>query len=64
MGVVGSGGKFPETGESELGGLVLLDLLVEGLSTLLWSFLDCKNALKTELFCAETGSGSPNVVEF
>jgi hypothetical protein len=55
---------LPETGETELGGLVLLDLLVDGLSTRLWSFFDCKKALKTKGLFADAGSGSPNVVEF
>ena len=33
IGVVGRAGKLPETGETELGGLVLFDLLVDGRST-------------------------------
>lgn len=33
IGVVGRGGKLPEMGDTDGGGLALLDLLVEGLST-------------------------------
>jgi hypothetical protein len=65
-GVVGSGGKLPETGDIEDGGLALFDLLVEGLglSIRVWSFFDCRNALKTRGLFAVFVSGSPNVVEF
>ena len=64
-GVVGKGGKFPDTGETDEGGLALVeDLLVEGLSTRLWSFFVCKNELKTKALLEATGSGSPKVVEF
>ena len=64
IGVVGRGGKCPETGDTDPGGLVLFDLLVEGLGTLVWSFFDCRNALKTEALFTAIGSGSPKVVEF
>jgi hypothetical protein len=63
-GIGGRGGKLPDTGDSDGGGLALLDLDVEGRSTLVWSFLDCKNALNTVTFLAAFSSGSPNVVEF
>ena len=62
-GVVGSG-KCPDIGETEFGGLVLLDRLVVGLSTRLWSFFDCKKALKTDALLEAAGSGSPKVAEF
>jgi hypothetical protein len=63
-GVVGSGGKLPETGDTDGGGLALLDLLVDGLSTRVWSFFDWRNALKTKGLFELFGSGSPKVVEF
>jgi hypothetical protein len=46
IGVVGIGGKFIETGETEDCGLVLLDLLVVGRSDLLLSRRELVNALK------------------
>lgn len=63
-GIGGRGGKLPDTGDSDGGGLALLDLAVEGRSTLVWSFFDCKNALNTVTFLDAFSSGSPNVVEF
>jgi hypothetical protein len=64
IGVVGIGGKWTDNGEIEFGGLVLLERLVDGLSNRLWSFLDCRKALKTDALLEESGSGSPKVVEF
>jgi hypothetical protein len=64
MGIGGRGGKLPDTGDTDGGGLALLDLDVEGRSTRVWSFFDCKNALKTVALFAAVPSGSPNVVEF
>ena len=65
IGVVGGKrGNSPEIGDNDDGGLPLVDLLVDGRSTRVWSFFDCKKALNTKCFFAELGSVSPKVVEF
>jgi hypothetical protein len=64
MGIGGRGGKLPDTGDTDGGGLALLDFDVEGRSTRVWSFFDCKNALKTVTLFVAFSSGSPKVVEF
>ena len=40
MGVPGSGGKVTVSGETDPGGLALVDLLVDGRSTLMWLSFD------------------------
>jgi hypothetical protein len=64
IGVVGMGGKFVETGDTDDCGLVLLDLLVVGRSDLLLSSRELVNALNTGVYTCVGGSGSPKLDEF
>jgi hypothetical protein len=57
-------GKCEEAGDIEGGGLPFVDLLVDGRSTLVWSCLDCRKALKTDVRCGVFSSSSPKAVEF
>lgn len=63
-GVVGMGGKFIEIGDTDDGGLPLLDLLVGGRSDLLWSTLAWEKALNTGGRTLSAASGSPKDDEF
>ena len=63
MGVVGIGGKFMETGDTDEGGLPLLDLLVVGRS-LFGSIFACEKAWKIGIRMQSSGSGSAKVDEF
>jgi hypothetical protein len=64
VGVVGIGGKFIETGDTDDGGLPLFDLPVGGRSGLAESTLALAKALKRGVRIELAGSASPNVDEF
>jgi hypothetical protein len=63
-GVVGIGGKFIDTGDTDDGGLPLLDFAVGGRSGLLGSPLALAKALKRGVRTELVESVSPNVDEF
>jgi hypothetical protein len=63
-GVVGIGGKFIDTGDTDEGGLPLLDFEVGGRSDLLWSTRALAKALNRGVRLEPGASGSPNVDEF
>jgi hypothetical protein len=61
---VGIGGKFIDTGDTDEGGLPLLDFAVVGRSDLFGSTLAFAKALKRGTRSDPCGSGSANVDEF